>query len=50
MIFIIRMLLECAIQMQKDKYLCFIDCTFDTVQHKELPEILEKLELHEKDI
>ncbi|XP_069993113.1 uncharacterized protein [Penaeus vannamei] len=51
-IFMIRMLSERAIEMQKDLYVCFIDYTkaFDKVQHAELLKMLETLDLDGKDI
>lgn len=41
----IRLLLEQAVQIQKDLYLCFIDYIelFDSIGHEELLQILEKL-------
>ena len=51
-IFMIRMLSERAIEMQKDLHLCFIDYTkaFDKVQHEELLGMLGKLDIHGKDL
>jgi len=50
--FMVRMLSERAIEMQKDLYMCFIDYTkaFDKVQHAELPKMLETFDLDGKDI
>ena len=38
--------------MQKDVFICFIDCTkaFDKIQHKQLMHILSSLDLDGKDI
>jgi len=46
-IFLLRMLAERSIQMQKDLYICFLDCVkaFDRVQHKTLIEMLELLDI-----
>ena len=51
-IFILRMLSERCIEMQKDLYVCFIDYekAFDNVRHSELFESLEKLGLDGKDL
>jgi hypothetical protein len=55
-IFILKMLSERererTIEMQKDLYMCFIDCTkaFDKVKHKELFNILYNLDLDGKDL
>ena len=51
-IFILRMLSERAIEMQKDLYVCFIDYTkaFDKVQHEELFKLLHGLDLDGKDL
>ena len=51
-IFLLRMLSERAIEMQKDLYLCFIDYekAFDTVRHQELLRMLERLGVDEKDM
>ena len=51
-IFIIRMLTERAIEMQKDVYMCFIDYekAFDRVRHTDLIEILQRINLDGKDI
>lgn len=50
--FILRILSEQAIQIEKDLLLYFIYYTkaFVKVQHKDIHEILEKFDLHEKDI
>ena len=49
--FVLRMLSERAIEMQKDLYVCFVDYTkaFDKVQH-ELFHLLEGLDLDGKDL
>lgn len=49
--FMIRMLSERAIQMQ-DVHLCFIDYTkaFDKVKHKDLFELLGKLDIFQKGV
>ena len=41
-IFTLSMLIERSMEMQKDIYLCFIDCSkaFDKVKHEELFQIL----------
>ena len=51
-IFMVRMISERAIEMQKNLYLCFIDYTkaFDKVQHEELFKLLQALDLDGKDI
>ncbi len=51
-IFILRMLTERAIEMQKDLYICYIDYTkaFDKVRHEELMKILSELDIDGKDI
>ena len=51
-IFILRMLSERAIEMQKDVYLCFIDYekAFDTVRHQEMLGMLARLGVDEKDL
>ena len=51
-IFVLRMLSERAIEMQKDLYICFIDFTkaFDKLQHKNLFNLLEGLNLDGKDL
>lgn len=51
-IFIIRMLGEKAIEMQKDLFLCFIDYgnAFDSVRHKNLLDILYNLNIDTKDL
>src|SRR5688572_3275794 len=50
--FKLRMISERAIEMQKDVYACFIDYTkaFDKVQHVDLMEILQELDIDRKDI
>ena len=44
-IFILRMLIERAIEMQKDLYLCYIDFqkAFDTVKHEKMMEMLQDI-------
>ena len=51
-IWMVRMLTERAIEMQKDLYMCFIDYTkaFDKVQHEELLRLLQTLDIDGKDI
>ena len=51
-IFIMRMLTERAIEVQKDVYMCFIDYekAFDKVKHSDLIEILQNLNLDGKDV
>ena len=51
-IFMVHMLSERAIEMQKDVYMCFIDYTkaFDKVKHEELLQILQCLDLDGKDL
>ena len=50
-IFLLRMLSERAIEMQKDVYQCFIDYekVFDTVRNQEMLRILARLEVDESD-
>ena len=51
-IFILRMLTESSIEMQKDVYMCFIDYekAFDRVRHTDLIDILQRINLDGKDI
>ena len=51
-IFVIRMITERAVEMQKDVFMCFIDYTkaFDKVRHEQLFEELGKLDLYGKDL
>ena len=51
-IYIVRMLAERAIEMQKDLFICFIDYTkaFDKVRHEELFKILQRLDIDGKDL
>ena len=51
-IFIMRMLTERAIEVQKDVYMCFIDYekAFDKVKHSDLIDILQNLNLDGKDV
>ena len=51
-IFILRTLIERALQIQKDVYLCFIDYTkaFDRVRHDEIIKELTKLKIDGKDL
>ena len=46
------MLIDKAVEVQKDLLLCFIDYerAFDRVRHKQLTEMLEQLEMKGKDI
>ena len=50
-IWMVRILSERAIEMQRDLYICFIDYTkaFDKVQHEELLKLLQSLDLDGKD-
>ncbi|XP_037779155.1 uncharacterized protein LOC119575579 [Penaeus monodon] len=47
-----RMSSERAVEMQKDMYMCFVDYTkaFDKVQHEELLQTLQRLDMDGKDI
>ena len=51
-IFIIRMLTERAVEMQKNLYLCFIDYkkAFDKVKHEQLINMLDLLDIDGKDL
>ncbi len=51
-IFTLRMISERCIEMQKDVYICFIDYAkaFDKVQHEQLFNILQGLDINNKDI
>ena len=51
-IFILRMLLETAIERQRNLYVCFIDYSkaFDKVRHENLIEILQSLDIDGKDV
>ena len=51
-IFVLRVITERAVEMQKDIYMCFIDYAkaFDKVRHRELFENLDKLDLYRKDV
>ena len=51
-IFMQRMILERAIVIQKDLFVCFIDYTkaFDKVQHNELFNLPQNLDLNGKDL
>ena len=51
-IFIMRMLTERAIEVQRDVYMCFLDYekAFDKVRHTDMIEILQRLNLDGKDI
>ena len=51
-IFVLRMITERAVEMQKDIFICVIDYSkaFDKVRHDELFEDLRKLGLHGKDL
>ena len=51
-IFILRTLIERALEIQKDVYLCFIDYTkaFDGVRHNEIIKELTKLKIDGKDL
>ena len=49
-IFVLRVITERAVEMQKDIYMCFIDYAkaFDKIRHQELFEDLDKLDLVQK--
>ena len=51
-IFVLRMLGERGIEMQKDIFLCFIDYekAFDTVRHKDLLTVLKRLQIGGKEM
>jgi len=51
-IFMIRMLSERAIEMQRNLFLCFIDYSkaFDNVKHERLLEMLEDIQIDGKDL
>ena len=51
-IFLLRMLSERSIEMQKDLYVCFVDYVkaFDKIQHRTLIEMLEILDVDGKEI
>ena len=51
-IFMIRTIIERTLEIQKEVYLCFIDCTkaFDSVQHMEIIKQLQKLHVDGKDL
>ena len=51
-IFVLRIITERAVEMQKDIYMCFIDYpkAFDKVRHQELFEDQDKLDLYRKDV
>ena len=51
-IFILRMICERSIEMQKDLYVCFIDYekAFDRVKHDELVKMLENIGVDGKDV
>ena len=51
-IFILRMIIERSIEVKHDLYLCFLDYTkaFDKVEHDNLFQILEKLDIDGKDL
>ena len=51
-IFLLRILAERSIQMQKNVYICFLDYVkaFDKVQHKTLIEMLELLDIDSKEL
>ena len=50
--FALKILSERAIEMQKDLYVCFIDYIkdFNKVQHKELFQLLEGVDMDRKDL
>lgn len=49
-IFTLQTITERCVEMQKDVYICFIDCAraFDKVQHVPLFEFLEELDVNGK--
>ncbi|GFO09658.1 endonuclease-reverse transcriptase, partial [Plakobranchus ocellatus] len=51
-IYILRTSIECALEVQKDLYLCFIDYTkaFDRVRHDEILKQLKQLNIDGKDL
>lgn len=51
-IFVLRMIMERAIEVQKDIYLCFVDFekAFDTVRHEDMINMLKDIGLDGKDI
>ena len=51
-IFNVRMVVERALEMQKDLFVCFIDCleAFDTVRHVDLLAILRRLYVSRNDL
>ena len=51
-IFVLRMISERSIEMQKDLYVCFIDYekAFDTVKHGEIVKMLEDIGVDGKDV
>ena len=51
-IFVLRRLVECSIQKQKDEFTCFIDYSkaFDTVNHASLFDLLSSLDIESHDI
>ena len=51
-IFVVRNIMERAVKMQKDVYMCFIDYSkaFDKVRHSELFEELKNLDIYRKDL
>ena len=51
-IYILRTISERALEMQNEFSLCFIDYTrtFDCVRHQEFNELLERLNVDEKDL
>ena len=51
-VFVLKMLAERAVEMQKDVYVCFIDYVkaFDRVRHGPLVEMLESLDLDGQDV
>ena len=51
-VFVLKMLAERAVEMQKDVYMCFIDHikAFDRVRHGPLVEMLQSLYLDGQDV
>ena len=50
--FILRMIIERAVEMQRNVYLCFVDFqkAFDTVEHEQLMALLQRIGIDGKDL
>ena len=50
-IFVLRMILERSLEMQKDIYLCYVDFSkaFDRVKHEDMMEMLDEIGIDGKD-